>query len=84
MLGREDLSVNSLLFLDAITVWAKVSKRGSPHFLFISLAAADFMEVAFAVGLNEKMVKFAIVRYFIVCAVKRTRFKLVTHNHSSE
>ena len=66
MLRREDHSVNSLLFLYAITVWAKVSKRGSPHFLFIALAAADFMEVAFAVGLNEKMVKFANVRVFVV------------------
>ena len=66
MLGREDQSVNSLLFLDAITVWPKVSKRGSPHFLFISLAAADFMEVAFAVGLNEKLVKFANIRGFVV------------------
>jgi hypothetical protein len=58
--------------VDTITVWAKVSKRGRPHFLFISLAATDLMEVSFAVGINKKLVPLAIVRGGIICAVKRT------------
>jgi hypothetical protein len=45
----------------AITVWAKFSKRVSPHFLFISLAAADFMEVSFAVSIHEKLVPLLIL-----------------------
>jgi hypothetical protein len=56
----------------AITVWAKFSMRGSPHFLFIFLATADFVEVSFAVSINEKLVPFAIVWGGIICAVKRT------------
>ena len=83
MIEGEDQSVNPLLVLDAMTVWAKVSKRGNPHFFFISLSAADFMEVAFAVGLNEKLVQFTIIRGVVMCAVKSTRVTLVTHKHSS-
>jgi hypothetical protein len=56
----------------AITIWAKFSKRDSPHFLFIFLAATEFMEVSFAVSINEKLVPFASVRGGIMCAVKRT------------
>ena len=61
----------------------KVRKRGSPHLFFIPLTAADFMEVPFAVCLNEKVVKFDIKRFFDMCTVKRTRFRLVTHNYNS-
>ena len=55
-------SVNSMVTVYAITVWAKFSKRCSPHFLFIFLATADFMEVSFAVSINKKLVPFGIVR----------------------
>ena len=69
----EEQSVHSLVAVHVITIWAKVSKRSRSHVLLKTLASADFMEVAFAVGLNEKLMQHVIVRIFVICAIKRTR-----------
>jgi len=80
----EEQSVHSLVAVHVITIWAKVSKRGRSHVLLITLASADFMEVAFAVGLDEKLMQHVIVRIFVICAIKRTCFRTVTQKLSSE
>lgn len=75
----EEQSVDSLVAAHVITIWAKVCKRGSSHVLLITLASADFMEVAFAVGLNEKLMQHVFVRILVICAIKRACFRTVTH-----
>ena len=69
--------------LYAIAVWAKVSKWSRPYILFIPFAAADFMKIAFAVGLNQKMMKDVVFRIFAVCTVKGTRLVTLTHKYDS-
>jgi hypothetical protein len=71
-LGLEEQSVNSLETVDVITVWPKICEWSNSLFLFISFSATDFMEIAFAVGINEKLVPFVIAKVFVVCAVKCT------------